>query len=149
MSHISTPPSLPGSTPVSFLLYNPLASFPQNANIYNWESLVSFLHKHDVIKIGLKQKGNVLRIFQLTTCTCVLQRSVCMIFVTRYLDTCNKLPATFALFPVLNLGYAHAQLSSFHPLSTFTASHVKKYQALHACTTSVFTFWSVGAWEQG
>jgi len=25
----------------------------------------------------------------------------------------------------------------------------KKYQALHACTTSMFAFWSVGTWERG
>ena len=31
----------------------------RNANMYCGESLVSLLHKHDVIKIGLKQKGNV------------------------------------------------------------------------------------------
>ena len=36
----------------------------RNANIYRGESLVSFLRKHDVIKIGLKQKGNVLRVVQ-------------------------------------------------------------------------------------
>ena len=36
--------------------------FSQNANSTHVESLVSFLHKHDVIKIGLKQKGNVLRV---------------------------------------------------------------------------------------
>ena len=35
---------------------------PQNVNMYHRESLVSFLHKHDIIKIRLKQKGNVLRI---------------------------------------------------------------------------------------
>ena len=38
----------------------------QNANMYRWKSLVSFLRKHDVIKIGLQQKGNVLRIVQST-----------------------------------------------------------------------------------
>ena len=32
----------------------------RNANMYHTESLVSFLRKHDVIKIGPKQKGNVL-----------------------------------------------------------------------------------------
>ena len=42
-------------------------------------SLVPFVCKHDVIKIGLKQKGNVLRVVQPT----MLQRSVCMIFDTR------------------------------------------------------------------
>ena len=38
----------------------------QNANCTCVESLVSFLRKHDIIKIGLKQKGNVLRIVQPT-----------------------------------------------------------------------------------
>ena len=35
-----------------------------NATMYRAESLVSFLRKHDVIKIGPKQKGNVLRVVQ-------------------------------------------------------------------------------------
>ena len=47
--------------------------------MYRTESLVSFLRKHDVIKIGPKQKGNVLRVVQLT----MLQRSVCMILDAR------------------------------------------------------------------
>ena len=51
----------------------------RNANMYRSESLVSFLHKHDVIKIGPKQKGNVLHVIQPT----MLQRSVCMLFNTR------------------------------------------------------------------
>ena len=32
--------------------------------MYSRESLVSFLRKHDVTEIGLKQKGNVLRVVQ-------------------------------------------------------------------------------------
>ena len=60
--------------------------------------------------------------------------------------TCSKLLATFALFPVLSRGYAHAQLSSLY---LYRFSHDKKYQALHACTTSMFAFWSVGAWVRG
>ena len=39
-----------------------------NPNMYHRESLVSFLRKHDVIKIGLKQKGNILHVVQPTTC---------------------------------------------------------------------------------
>ena len=35
----------------------------QNANMYHVESLVSFVRKHDVIKIGQKQKGNVCTLF--------------------------------------------------------------------------------------
>ena len=34
-----------------------------NANIYCAESLVSFVRKHDVSKIGQKQKGNVCTLF--------------------------------------------------------------------------------------
>ena len=41
-------------------------------------------------------------------------------------NTCSKLAANFALCPVLSRGYAHAQLSSFHLLSTFGAFHVTK-----------------------
>ena len=44
--------------------------------MYRGESLVSFLHKHDAIKLGPKQKTNVLRIVQQT----MIQRSVCLIF---------------------------------------------------------------------
>ena len=71
----------------------------RNVNMYRVESLVSFLHKHDVIKIGQKQKGNVLRVVQPT----MLQGSVCMIFDARQLDTCSKLSATFVPFSVLSL----------------------------------------------
>jgi len=58
---------------------------------------------------------------------------------------CSKLPATFALFPVLSRGYAHAQLTSLYPLSTFIASHVRKNTRLSTlvqlqCSHS-------GAWE--
>ena len=55
-----------------------------------------------------------MRVVQLT------MRSVLGVYDIRPpIDTCSKLPATFALFPVLSLGYAHAQLRSFYPLSTF------------------------------
>ena len=37
-----------------------------NANMYRVESLVSFLRKHDVIKIGPEQKDNILRVVQAT-----------------------------------------------------------------------------------
>ena len=37
-----------------------------NANMYRAESLVSFLRKHDVIKIGPEQKGNILPVVQPT-----------------------------------------------------------------------------------
>ena len=41
-----------------------------NVNMYRRESLVSLLRKHDVIKIGLKQKGNVLHVVQPTVLQC-------------------------------------------------------------------------------
>ena len=34
--------------------------------MYRVEGLVSFLRKHDVIKIGPEQKGNILRVVQPT-----------------------------------------------------------------------------------
>ena len=34
--------------------------------MYRVEGLVSFLRKHDVIKIGAEQKGNILRVVQPT-----------------------------------------------------------------------------------
>ena len=39
---------------------------PRNVNMCRRESLVSFPRKHDVIEIGLKQKGNVLCVVQPT-----------------------------------------------------------------------------------
>jgi len=50
-----------------------------NVNMYRAESLVSFLRRHDIIKIGPEQKGNVLRNVQPT----MLQRSGCMLFNVR------------------------------------------------------------------
>ena len=46
---------------------------------------------------------------------------------------------------------AHTQLKPLYPLSTFNAFmwQKKQHQALHACTTSMFAFWSMGAWERG
>ena len=49
-----------------------------------------------------------------------------MISNSRQLDTYPKLATIFALFPVLSLGYAHTQLRSLYPLSTFGASHMSK-----------------------
>ena len=54
-----------------------------------------------------------------------------MIFDPRQLDTCIKFPATFALFSVVCLGYAHAQLSSLYsylvpPLYLWRFSRDKK-----------------------
>ena len=47
--------------------------------MYRMESLVSFVRKHDIIKIGQKQKGNVLHVVQPT----MLQHSVRMTFDAR------------------------------------------------------------------
>ena len=60
-----------------------LASFPGSPRTricIAWRAcMVPFVRKHDVIKIGQKPKGNVLRVVQPTT----LQHSVCMIFDAR------------------------------------------------------------------
>ena len=49
----------------------------RNANMYHVESLVSFVRKHDVIKIGQKQKGKVCALFnQLRFNACCVQRVV-------------------------------------------------------------------------
>ena len=52
-----------------------------NVNMYRGESLVSFLRKHDVIKIRPKQKGNILRVVQLT------MRSALGVYDIRSLDS--------------------------------------------------------------
>ena len=70
-----------------------------------------------------------------------------MIFDPRQLDTCVKLPATFALFSVVRLGYAHAQLSSLYLLSTFGAFHMTKNTRLS--TPAQLQCSHSGAWEPG
>ena len=61
------------------VIHSLIPRLSRNVNMYRVQSLVSFVRKHDVIKIGQKQKGNVLRVVQPT----MLQRSVCMIFDAR------------------------------------------------------------------
>ena len=60
-------------------------------------------HEHDIIKLGSKFLGNISCII-LFNKLCIL-RLVCMTFTPspRRLDMCSKMPATFALFPILNL----------------------------------------------
>ena len=60
---------------------------------------------------------------------------------------CSKLPATFALFPVLSRGYAHAQLSPLYLLSTFGAFHVTKNTRLS--TPAQLQCSCSRAWEPG
>ena len=45
--------------------------------------------------------------------TVCVQPLVCVIYDPQQLDMCSKLPATFALFPVLSLGYPNAQLTDY------------------------------------
>ena len=68
-----------GNSDRDLVLFSLVPRLPWNANMYRGESLVSFLRKHDIIKIGSKGKGNILHIVQPT----MLQRSVCMIFDAR------------------------------------------------------------------
>ena len=126
---------------------NTVASFPGSLE-HEMESLVYFLKKHDIIKIRLKHRkatlmpGMVMLIYSLLF-FCALfnqlcvQRSVCMIFNPQQLDTCSKLVATLALFPVLSLRICPRTISFYH-LSTSEGSHMRKnYQALSSCTTSI------------
>ena len=78
--------------------------------MYHRESLVSFLCKNDIIKIGLNRKVTLCALFNQLSVQC----SVCVIFNPPIaIDTCSKLPAAFALFCVLSLGYALVQLKWF------------------------------------
>ena len=58
-----------------------------------------------------------------------------------------KFPATFALFSVVRLRYAHAQLSSLYLLSTFGAFHMTKNTRLS--TPAQLQCSRSGAWEPG
>ena len=46
--------------------YSLIPRLSWNVNMYRAESLISFLRKHDVIKIRPEQKGNILRVVQPT-----------------------------------------------------------------------------------
>ena len=64
--------------------------------MYCRESLVFFLHKHDVIEMGLKQKGNILGVVQPT------MHSTIGVY-----DIQPPITKTYALLPVVSLGYTH------------------------------------------
>ena len=60
---------------------------------------------------------------------------------------CSKTPATFAIFPVLSLGYAHTQSRSFYPHSTVEAAHIRKSTRLS--TPAQLQCSHSGTWEPG
>ena len=60
---------------------------------------------------------------------------------------CSKTPATFAIFPVPSLGYAHTQSRSFYPHSTVEAAHVRKSTRLS--TPAQLQCSHSGTWEPG
>ena len=68
-----------GNSDRDLVLFSLIPRLSWYANMYRGESLVSFLRKHDIIKIGPKEKGNILLVVQPT----MLQCSVCMIFDAR------------------------------------------------------------------
>ena len=108
------------------------------------ESLVYFLHNHDVIKIRPEQKSNFLCIakptMRSTLGVCDIRPQIRVV--------CFPLPSLF--FSVLNLWVCPCTIKvSLPPLYHWHFSRDKHHQALHACTTSMFAFRSVGAWEQG
>ena len=58
--------------------------------------------------------------------------------------------AIFGLFHVPSLLWLHPRTIKVFPAPFYLwrCSHEKKkYQAFHVYTTSMFEFWSVGAWE--
>ena len=70
-----------------------------------------------------------------------------MIFDPQLLYTCSRLPATFALFSVLSLGYAHAHSRSAYLVSTFDSAHVRKNTSLS--TPAQLQCSHSGVWEPG
>ena len=62
------------------MLLSVVPRLSRNANMYRAESLVSFLRKHDIIKIGLKQKATFCALINQLY---MLQHSVCIIFDTQ------------------------------------------------------------------
>ena len=87
-----------------------------------------------------------------------IQQSVCMIFNPQQLDTCtctcSKLPATFAFFPVLSRGYAHAQWRSptpSLPWTLFTWQKLPSSPRLHNFNVRILGHGSLGTrlltWE--
>ena len=115
----------------------------------NCISVESLVCDHDIIEIGpefLEQKGNVLFVVQLAMCSTLGVYNI----GPRQPVTCSKLPVIFALFPVLSLRVHPHAIKVILSLFYFgQCSRGEKYQALSACTTLMFTFRSVGAWEQG
>ena len=82
--------------------------------MYRRESLVSFPFKHDIIEIGLKQKGNVLCIVQPTMC------SMLSVYDIQPPIT-SKLAAIFACSFSCSESRVHPHLIiwSLYPISTF------------------------------
>lgn len=93
-----------------------------------------------------KQKGNICALFSQLCVQC----SVCTIFAPQQLDTCSKLSATLALFPVLSFRIlSHTIKVTLPPLYPWRCSRAKKYQALSACTTSMFMLQTGEVWQRG
>ena len=92
-----------------------------NANMYRRESLVSFPFKHDIIEIGLKQKGNVL---------CIVQPIMCSMLSVYDIQPpiTSKLAAIFACSFSCSESRVrpHLIIWSLYPISTFDGSHVRK-----------------------
>ena len=99
-----------------------LASFPGSPRMWiriHGESLVSLLHECDVIEIGPEEKS--------TCCsTNYAFNTQCIWYSTPDSQICVvsfPLPSLFFLFWIFK--YAHTQLRSLYPLSTFDAAHVR------------------------
>ena len=112
-------------------LYHVALATPPEREYVSWGR--AWYLKHDVTKIGLKQKGNVLHVFQPTMFN---GRRVWYSYLLPFSYSESQVrPHTIKVFP--------------NPLYPWQCSREKKYQTLHACTTLMFALWSMGAWEQG
>ena len=136
------------------MLFSLVPRFPslEREYVYAGRSLAWYLfsHEHDVLKKGpeLLEQKDVLHVVQPTMRSTLGMHDIHPPIA--YIDTCSKLPATFALFSVLSLPVRPRTIKVFlPPFYPQQCSREKKYQALITCTTSMFAFQSGGAWERG
>ena len=126
---------IPGPPPLyhtelrsGLMLYEWISLVPRlsrNTNMYRVESLVSFVRKHDVIKIGPKQK-------RFARCSTNYASMLGVYDIdTWQLDTCIKLPTTFVPLLVLSLIRPRTIKVASTSCLSFTTSHVWKNTRLY------------------
>ena len=118
-----------------------LGSFPESPEceyVYMGRAyIVSFLCNHDIIEIGLKQKGNVLRVVQPTMCSTLGVYDI-------WPPITNKLPTTITLFPVLSLGHNKDLSAPSLPLVLFMWEKIPGIPRLRNFNVCVWEHGSLG-----